>query len=121
MPAIPSSAATVSGAVCDVLRRFDRAPDVSSRLAAGCDATPTPTIGWFSYTAHVSLTSVHRPLTTRSTEWSSTSVTKAAEPMTTKAITAIAISRRVRRPPARAVTRTVADARETMADCEYEK
>src|SRR5215208_4799091 len=102
MPAIPSSAATVSGAVCDVLRRFDRAPEVSSRLAAGCDATPTPTIGWFSYTAHVS-------------------VTNAADARTTRASTAVAINRRTRRPPARAVTSTVAAASDTIADCEYEK
>ena len=77
---------------------------VSSRLAAGCDATPTPSSGWFPNTAHVSWTSVQRPLTTRFTEWSRTSVTNATAPRITTPATAAAISLRVRRPPARAVT-----------------
>ena len=41
--------------VCEVVRRFER-PPVSSRLAAGWDATPTPSSGWFPNTTQVSCT-----------------------------------------------------------------
>jgi len=59
---MPSSAATVSGVVCERSRFAESCVLASSLLACGCPPIPTPTSGWFSNTTHVTRASRVRPL-----------------------------------------------------------
>jgi hypothetical protein len=61
-PTMPSSAATVSGVVCDLSRFAESCVFASSLLACGCPPTPTPTIGWCSKAIQVTRASRVRPL-----------------------------------------------------------
>ena len=59
---MPSSAATVSGVVCDLSRFAESCVFASSLLAWGWPPTPTPTRGWCSKAIHVTRASRVRPL-----------------------------------------------------------
>ena len=118
MPRRPSSAATVSGVVCDLLRLASMRRAASSRLATGCPPTPTPTSGWLRNTLQVTATSLERSLVNFLAESFPTwTVTTAAAATTIAAATAATTSRTSREPvtSARAVTTTKIV---TMLDCE---
>ncbi len=44
-PIVPSSAATVSGVVCETFLLFRLRASSSCRLMSGCEPMPTPTTG----------------------------------------------------------------------------
>src|SRR5262245_1368961 len=119
-PITPSSAATVSGVVCETKRVGDPPCFERAWLATGWLPRPTPAVGCARKTFQVSSTRRERSLVNRRAEWSRTELTRipAAPSSTTTAVTA-ATSFRLRFPATAASTRVTTN-NDAMLDCEYE-
>ena len=117
---MPSSAATVSGVVCETNRVGDPPCFERAWLATGWAPSPTPAAGCDSNTFHVSSTRRDRSLVNRRAEWSLAELrTNPAAPRSTTAAVKAATSFRPR-PPANAARASVTTKSAAMLDCEYE-
>jgi len=104
---IPSSAATVSGVVCDLSRLAESCVFASSLLACGWPPMPTPTTGWCSNTIHVTRASRVRPLVAwRAESLTAVAATNAA-PARTQTTAPTTSTRRRSAPPSTNETATV--------------
>src|SRR5919204_6116070 len=120
MPTTPSSAATVSGVVCERFLLAATRRAASSRLAFGCPPTPTPTSGWFRNTVHVTETRRERSLVNfRAESFRTWTATTPAAASTTAAATP-ATTRRIPGEPTASTSAVTTMKIATMLDCEYE-
>src|SRR5512141_142504 len=120
MPSTPSSAATVSGVVCDLFLLAASLCAASSRLAFGWAPTPTPASGWFRKTLQVTATRRDRSLVDLRAE-----SPRACRPTTAPAAITITAetattTRRVSLDPAASASAVTTTKIVTMLDCEYE-
>jgi len=115
---MPSSAATVSGVVCERSRFAESSVFASSLLACGWPPMPTPTSGWCSNTIHVTRASRVRPLVAwRAESLTAVAATKAA-PASTHAAAPTTTTRRTPGPPSANATATATAKSATRLDCE---
>src|SRR5207249_2920538 len=116
----PSSAATVTGVVCET-SPFDGVLEfASSRLACGCEPTPTPAKGWWRNTRPATATRCVLPLVSDRADCPFTLAATRPPPTSAKQAVAIATTRRPRRSPAARVTATTTTNSARRPDCEYE-
>src|SRR5712691_5623052 len=117
---MPSSAATVTGVVCETSPRVGVRDLASARLARGCAPTPTPANGWWTNTLTATATRCDLPLVNDRADCPFTLAATRPAPIRTKAAVAIATIRRARPSPVASVTATTTTNSATSADCEYE-
>jgi hypothetical protein len=116
---MPSSAATVSGVVCERSRLAESCVFASSLLACGWPPMPTPTIGWFWKTTHVTRASRVRPLVALRAESLTAVAATNAAPAITQAAAPTTSTRRSLGPPSTYETATPTANSAAKLDCEY--
>jgi hypothetical protein len=115
---MPSSAATVSGVVCDLSRFADSSVFASSLLACGCPPMPTPTTGWFLNTIHVTRARRVRPLVALRAESLTAFAATNTAPAITQTTAPTTSTRRSIGPPSVNDTARATTNNATKLDCE---